>query len=622
VAAGDSGRDLGDVADLVGQVGRHEVDVVGEVLPGAADTLHLRLTAEATLGTHLSSDSGDLVGERRQLVHHGVDRVLELEDLALDVDRDLLTEVAVGHRSRHLGDASHLIRQVRRHEVDVVGEVLPGPGHAFDSSLTAELSFRTHFPRDSGDLVGDRRERVGHGVDGLREGGDLALGLDGDLLGQVAAGNSGRDLGDVADLVGEVGRHEVDVVGEVLPGPGHAFDSSLTAELSFRSHLACDSGDFVGERGQGVGHAVDGLGQGGDLTLGLDGDLLAQVAGGDRGRHVRDVADLAGEVARHEVHRVGEVLPRAGHAFDLGLAAEDPLGAHLACDSGDLVGEGAERVGHAVDGLGQGGNFALRLDGDLLGQVAAGDSGGHLGDVADLAGEVRREEVDVVGEVLPRPGHTFDLCLPAELSFGADLTGDSGYLRRERRERVGHAVDGLGQRGNFALGFNGDLLGEVAGGDGGRDLGDVADLIGQVGRHEIDVVGEVLPRTTDAPDLGLTTELAFGAYLSRDSGHLVRERRQLVHHRVDGVLQLEDLALDVDGDLLAEVTLGDGGGDLGDVADLAREVGGHVVHRVGEVLPRAAHALHARLTASANDESWSTMEFTAVPIRRNSPLTG
>ncbi len=36
---------------------------------------------------------------------------------------------------------------------------------------------------------------------------------------------------------------------------------------------------------------------------------------------------------------VGEVLPRAGHALDLGLAAELALGADFARDARDLVGE-------------------------------------------------------------------------------------------------------------------------------------------------------------------------------------------------------------------------------------------------------------------------------------------
>ena len=56
---------------------------------------HLRLAAEDALGADLAGDAGHLVRERPELVDHRVDRVLELEDLALHVDGDLLAEVAV-----------------------------------------------------------------------------------------------------------------------------------------------------------------------------------------------------------------------------------------------------------------------------------------------------------------------------------------------------------------------------------------------------------------------------------------------------------------------------------------------------------------------------------------------
>src|SRR3712207_9019302 len=52
---------------------------------------------------------------------------------------------------------------------------------------------------------------------------------------------------------------------------------------------------------------------------------------------------------------------------------------------------------------------------------------------------------------------------------------------------------------------------------------------------------------------GLAAELALGADLARDARDLVRERAQLVDHRVDRVLQLEDLAPRLDGDLLRQV---------------------------------------------------------------------
>src|SRR5207245_3204476 len=112
----------------------------------------------------------------------------------------------------------------------------------------------------------------------------------------------------------------------------------------------------------------------------------------------------------------------------------------------------------------------------------------------------------------------------------------------------------------------------VAVGDGGGDVGDVPDLRGQVARHRVDGVGEVLPGAGDVPDVGLAAELALGADLAGDARDFGGERAELVDHRVDGVLELEDLALDVDGDLSRKIAVGDGGGDLGDVADLGRQV--------------------------------------------------
>src|SRR5256886_1793002 len=72
---------------------------------------------------------------------------------------------------------------------------------------------------------------------------------------------------------------------------------------------------------------------------------------------------------------------------------------------------------------------------------------------------------------------------------------------------------------------------------------------------------------------------------------------ELVHHRVDRVLEREHLAFHVDVDLLREVALRHRGGHVGDVAPLRSEVAGHRVHVVGEALPAARHALHLGLAA-------------------------
>src|SRR4029079_11522950 len=102
---------------------------------------------------------------------------------------------------------------------------------------------------------------------------------------------------------------------------------------------------------------------------------------------------------------------------------------------------------------------------------------------------------------------------------------------------------------------------------------------------------------TDAAHVGLAAQLALGADLGGDTRHLGRERVELVDHRVDGVLELKDPSLALDGDLAAEVAVGDGGGHVGDVPDLAGQVAGHEVDVVGEVLPRAADAADVGLAA-------------------------
>ena len=75
----------------------------------------------------------------------------------------------------------------------------------------------------------------------------------------------------------------------------------------------------------------------------------------------------------------------------LGLAAELALGADLARDARHLVGERAQSWSTIVlIVFFSSSTSPLHVDGDLLRQVAVGDRGRHLGDVAHLAGQVRR----------------------------------------------------------------------------------------------------------------------------------------------------------------------------------------------------------------------------------------
>src|SRR6185312_13882286 len=169
---------------------------------------------------------------------------------------------------------------------------------------------------------------------------------------------------------------------------------------------------------------------------------------------------------------------------------------------------------------------------DLAREVAVGDRDRDLGDVAHLPGQVRGHRVDVVGEVLPRAGDAGHLRLSAQLAFGAVLAGDARHLRGEGVQLIDHRVDGVIQLENLAFDVDRDLARQVAAGDRRRNVGDVADLAGQVRGHRVDVVGEVFPRAGDAGHFGLATELAFGADFAGHARHLGGERAQLFHHRV------------------------------------------------------------------------------------------
>ncbi len=137
----------------------------------------------------------------------------------------------------------------------------------------------------------------------------------------------------------------------------------------------------------------------GDLTAGIHGDLLGQVALRHRGGHLGDVADLIGQVSRHRVHRLGEIPPYPGHALDPRLPAEIALGADLAGDPGDLVGKGRELVHHGVHRRTDAQELAPhRLAGDLhrnmLRKIALRDRGDDPRDLVRRPRKVVDERVD------------------------------------------------------------------------------------------------------------------------------------------------------------------------------------------------------------------------------------
>src|SRR5690606_36582394 len=208
------------------------VHAVGEVLPGAGHVTDVRLCPQPALGAHLARHAGHLGGEAAQLIHGGVHRLRQLENLALGLHGDLLGEVAVGDGGRDLGDVAHLEGQIARELVHAVGQLLPDARDATHVGVCTELAFGADLPRHADDLGGEAAQLLHRGVDGVHDLEDLAPGLHGDLLRQVAVGNGGGDAGDVAQLPGEGGGEEVDVVDQVAPRPRQVLAAGLNAQLS------------------------------------------------------------------------------------------------------------------------------------------------------------------------------------------------------------------------------------------------------------------------------------------------------------------------------------------------------------------------------------------------------
>ena len=370
------------------QVAGHGVDGVGQIFPCARHAGHLRLAAQFAVGSHFAGHARHFGGERIQLVHHGIERVLELQDFALHVHRDLAAQVAAGHSRRHFGNVSYLAGEVDGHEVHVVGQILPRAGNARDLRLAAQLSVGSHFAGHARHFAGERVQLVHHGVDGVFQFENFALHVDRNLAAQVAAGHGGCDFGNVSDLRGQVAGHRVYRVRQILPCAGHAGHVGLAAEPAFGSHFAGHARHFAGEPVELVHHGVQSFFQLQDFAAHVDGDFAGKIAVGDGGRYFGNVSDLAGQVAGHEVHVVGKILPGSGHAGHVGLSAQLAFRTHFAGHARHFAGERVELIHHGVDGVFQLQNFALHVDGDFAAQVAAGHGRCHFGNVSHLACQV------------------------------------------------------------------------------------------------------------------------------------------------------------------------------------------------------------------------------------------
>ena len=136
-----------------------------------------------------------------------------------------------------------------------------------------------------------------------------------------------------------------------------------------------------------------------------------------------------------------------------------------------------------------------------------------------------RHEVDVIGEIFPRSRDAWHVGLSAQFAFGSHFARHCRDLIGENRQRFRHRVDGVGQRGDFAFGFHNQFLFQIAVGNRCHDARDAANLRRQVARHEVDVIGEVFPRSRDVGHARLSAQFAFGSHFARHGCDLFGEDR-------------------------------------------------------------------------------------------------
>ena len=150
---------------------------------------------------------------------------------------------------------------------------------------------------------------------------------------------------------------------------------------------------------------------------------------------------------------VGQVLPRAGDALDVGLAAQFAFRADLARDARHFGRERGELLDHRVDDLADAQELAAQrpavdLDRHRLRQIALGHRADDARDLGGRLGHVVDQLVDRADLGFPAAGGAADPAALADLAFLADD-------HREPLELVGdllfHADDFVEQAGDLAV---------------------------------------------------------------------------------------------------------------------------------------------------------------------------
>ncbi|KAH3665686.1 hypothetical protein OGAPHI_003874 [Ogataea philodendri] len=272
------------------------------------------------------------------------------------------------------------------------------------------------------------------------------------------------------------------------------------------------------------------------------------------------------------VHRRSNLVGRVGQELRLGAVSK------LGSLSGSSVSlNGLSQVQHHLVNLGlQGIHFSRGLHGNESREVSVRSGSSDLGKRSHLRGQVRSHDVDVGGDFFPKPVNVVNLGLHTQFTVNTHILGHSGDFLGENLQRVHHLIN-----------VGSDFGGQVTFGDRSGDVGDVSHLSGEVQSHGVDVVGEFEPNTRHILDSSLSTQTSLDSCFSSHPRDFEGELPQLVHHLVDSVLQLQDLALGENVGFPRQISSCNGRGDLGDFSHLVCQVQGHCVDIVDERAPNA-----------------------------------
>jgi hypothetical protein len=179
----------------------------------------------------------------------------------------------------------------------------------------------------------------------------------------------------------------------------------------------------------------------------------------------------------------GQVLPGAGDARHLRLAAQLALGADLARHARHFAGEAVQLIDHGVDGLFQLQDLARHVDGDLLGESPPATAVVTSAMLRTWLVRLAASRLTLSVRSFQVPATPGTCAWPPSLPSVPTSRAHARHFAGEAVQLIDHGVDGLFQLQDLAAHVDGDLLRQVAVGHGGGHSAMFAHLGREVGRQ-------------------------------------------------------------------------------------------------------------------------------------------